>query len=605
MTIQACFAATLVDEWERCGITDAVICPGSRSTPIALALCRSSIRIHVKIDERSAAFYAIGISKATQRVVVVVVTSGTAAAELHPAVVESDLGGVAILVVTADRPAEMHWVGSPQTFEQDGIYGSSVRWAFNPGVARVEASHAWRSMACRAFLEAKFGPRGPGPVHLNLPFTEPLLGDPNEPCILPEGRTERLAWHVWAAGARPPSLDLVKFIASKADSEGLILAGYQPGVEQDSYARGLVGLAECLGWPLLGDSQSGVRSIASANLIASADCLLRSEAFCAAVGPDVVLRFGRPWASKVLSQWLARIDAHQILVDPFWAWSDPERRSSLMVSCDPSALCESVIAQLELARSGKSLRSDGRWAGFWREAEASAQNAMDELFALDKHLTEPWIARHLVSSMHREDCLWVSSSMAVREVEWFSVPGANHPVVLSNRGVNGIDGVVSAASGAANSDKFNLVVLLVGDIAFLHDGSALGGLPDGTRIVVVVVDNCGGEIFSMLPQASMLDDGEFDELFRTPQKCDLAEVARSQGAKVVHADNRESFIAAFDDASKTVDVSDPACAQVIVCRVEPRSTGAVHQSIEREVASRIKALSTKQAIENKSGNDGD
>ena len=201
---QAAFAATLVDEWVRAGVAHAVVCPGSRSTPLALAVADApGLAVHVRLDERSAAFCALGIGMATGMPAVVVVTSGTAAAELHAAVVEADLAGVPLLLCTADRPPELRGVGAPQTIEQAHLYGSAVRWFADPGVPDEAARASWRSLGSRVVAESVAGPRGPGPVHLNLPFREPLLGDAATGGV-PAGRPAGGPWHRTASGPVTP-----------------------------------------------------------------------------------------------------------------------------------------------------------------------------------------------------------------------------------------------------------------------------------------------------------------------------------------------------------------------------------------------------------------
>ncbi|HLH47502.1 MAG TPA: 2-succinyl-5-enolpyruvyl-6-hydroxy-3-cyclohexene-1-carboxylic-acid synthase, partial [Acidimicrobiales bacterium] len=319
--VQAAFAAVLVDEWARAGLTDAVVAPGSRSTPLLAALAADGrLRLHVVLDERSAGFTALGLGLATGRPAPVVTTSGTAAVELHPAVVEADQAGVPLLAVTADRPPELHRVGAPQTVVQAGLFGGSVRFSADPGVADAATAGSWRSLASRAVLETTDHPAGPGPVHLNLHFREPLLGPASE---LPPGRPDGGPWHA-AAGRRAldPPAGFVTRLAAVAGDRGLVVAGAGAGAAA-------LRLGEVLRWPVLADPRSGARR-PHPLVVAAADALLRTDPV-RDWRPDHVLRLGRPWASKVLAQWLGALpgEVTQVLVDPAGAWSDPERTAGL------------------------------------------------------------------------------------------------------------------------------------------------------------------------------------------------------------------------------------------------------------------------------------
>ncbi len=324
--IQAGFCTTLVDEWARAGVTDAVVAPGSRSTPLVTALAADErIRVHVVLDERSAGFVALGIGLATGRPAPVVTTSGTAAVELHPAVVEADQAGVPLLAVTADRPPELHHVGAAQTIEQDGMFGGTLRWAVSPGVPEAGAAGSWRSLGSRAVAESCTSRRGP--VHLNLAFREPLLGDPAG--WVPAGRPGGRPWH--ASSSVAPAVvagPLVDTLAASAGSRGVIVAGNGAG---DPIA--VLALARALGWPVLADPRSGCRQ-PDPMVVAAADALLRSPPV-AGWRPDIVLHMGRPWASKVVGQWLAGGgDVLHVLVDPERAWTDPDRIAGLVTDAE-------------------------------------------------------------------------------------------------------------------------------------------------------------------------------------------------------------------------------------------------------------------------------
>jgi len=490
--VQATFVATLVDEWCRSGLRDVVVCPGSRSTPLALAFAlRPDLTLHVRIDERSAAFFAIGRALATHRPVAIVVTSGTAAAELHAAVAEADLASVPLLVLTADRPPELHGVGAPQTIVQSALFGAMVRRFEEPGVARLEVSGSWRALANRLWSAALGTQHDPGPVHLNAAFVEPLLGTSLE---LPEGRDEAIQWRVARGGA-----DAV----CDVDVRGRrVLAVVGRGTGSDIIAE-----CEALDWVVLGDATAQ-------GSLAYFDTLLRDAAFAHAMKPDLVVRMGGAPASKVLAEQLR-------------AWRAP----TVGLTCagridDPDGLVRELIAGRP-SSGVERLRADPSYAASWRTASSSLEARLASVETVDDELNEVIVARTVVAmSGELGVALTLGSSMPVRDVEWWSPP--RRAATYSNRGANGIDGVVSTVFGVCAGAKG---LGLVGDITLLHDVSGLvDGLGEtGGSCVLVVNDNRGGGIFSFLPQANALADERFEQLFATPRPHDLEGIARAFG----------------------------------------------------------------------------
>lgn len=528
--VQAAFCAVLVDEWARAGVRDAVVAPGSRSTPLVIALdADPGIRVHVVLDERSAGFMALGIALATGRPTVVATTSGTAAVELHPAVVEAHHAGVPLIVATSDRPAELHHVGAPQTVDQEGLFSRSVRWSVEPGVADPGSMGSWRSIGSRVPAEALVGSAGPGPVHVNLAFREPLVGDAAT-IQAPPGRPGGAPWHTASgrnSGGNPPA-DVVGLLASHAGGRGLVVAGDGCGDP-----RGLLRYAAELGWPVLADPRSGCRAAGTpGGVVASADLLLRVPEIANGWVPDLVVRTGAPWASKVVSQWLASLPAEvpQILCDPWSRWRDPERMASHTVATAGSDLLRAAASHATGPTS---------WAARWRRAEEAAQSALDSLLGAggELELSEPAIARALAGGVPTGARLVVSSSMPVRDVEWFG-PSVQGPDVLSNRGANGIDGVLSTAIGVAAGDP-RPVVALLGDLAFLYDaGSLLWAADRDLSLTVVVVDNAGGGIFSFLPQARTLPADRFERYWGTPHGVDIVAIAGAYGVASSRVETR-------------------------------------------------------------------
>ena len=511
VTAQAAFAATLVDEWLRAGVTDVVLAPGSRSTPLALAVDAAPLRVHVHIDERSAGFYALGFALATGRPAPVVVTSGTAAAELHAAVVEAHHACVPLVVCTSDRPPELQGVGAPQTIEQRSLFGDVLRWQADVGAVGDLPPSAWRSLAARSVAAAVGGPRGPGPVQLNLGFRDPLVGEPGT--LIPPGRGGGDPWHRVVHGA-----DTVADVPAALVSgrRGVIVAG--PGAGDP---RGVASLAGALGWPVLAAPASGCRGGPGA--VSAFDAIVRHPATGERLAPDVVVHLGGAPASKVLGAWLDAAADH-LVADPFGTWPDPQRCASYLVAAPPAALCRGILA------GGPAAAPDG-WARDWAAAEAAAQAAIDDVLASHPEATEPGVARMLSGFLGSADSLLVASSMPIRDVEWYGAP-AMACRVAANRGANGIDGLVSTALGLGAGSSGRTAALL-GDLALLHDaGGLLGAARRGVDCCLVVVDNDGGGIFSFLPQAD-LPAAQFERLWGTPHGIDLLALVGAYGITAV------------------------------------------------------------------------
>ncbi|MHB1251985.1 MAG: 2-succinyl-5-enolpyruvyl-6-hydroxy-3-cyclohexene-1-carboxylic-acid synthase [Acidimicrobiales bacterium] len=508
--VQATFAATLFDEWSRSGLTDVVVCPGSRSTPLAVASAANpALTLHVRIDERSAGFFAIGRALVTKRPVAVLVTSGSAAAELHAAVAEADLANVALLVVTADRPPELHGVGAPQTIEQRDLYGSMVRRFEEPGVARHEASASWRALATRLWLSAAGGPDPAGPVHLNAAFSEPLLGEALE---LPAARSEGTPWRTQRTTVAEPA---------RIDVKGQrVLAVVGHGVDPEV-------IADCraLDWVVLGDATAQATT-------PYFDPLLRDDRFSKEVRPDVIIRLGGLPASKVLATRLREWDVRTLALLGAGVVADPDG----LVGEDCTGLPD---------RDDPAHRADGDYALMWSRASASVDEWLTREANDDDALTEPTVARTVVEmSTERRVPLVIGSSMPFRDVEWWAPP--RQSPTFANRGTNGIDGVVSTVLGVSAAQ---CGVGLVGDLTMLHDVSGLvDGLGEaGGACVLVVVDNRGGGIFSFLPQASALAPERFEMLFGTPRPHDLTAIAAAFGHRALSVGTRAELRDAIAD----------------------------------------------------------
>ena len=551
--VQATFVATLVDEWVRGGVRAAVVCPGSRSTPLALALAaHRDVTVQVQHDERSGGFLALGWALAGGAPVVVLTTSGTATAELHPAVVEAHHAGVPLLVCTADRPPELQDVGAPQTIDQTHLYGRAVRWFADPGVAHAPGSGRWRALAARALAEAVGPPAGP--VQLNLPFREPLVGTPGP---LPPGRADGRPWATVVA-ASTGGVDLAPLVGRR----GVLIAGPDSG-----HRDNVLGIAEALGWPVVADPRSQAW-VDDPHVVAHLDGILRSDAARAALRPDVVLRLGEPPASRVVNEWFAASGAEQIVVAGT-GWSDPDATAAVVVRSAPAGLVGAV--------DGSAPAAPGMWLGHWQAAASAAAMVVAE--GRSAQPNEPDVTRDLVAALPDGGQLVVSSSMPIRDLERYAVPRAGLRV-LANRGANGIDGVVSTAVGAALTGR--PTALLIGDIAFLHDSNGLlGAAQRGVDLVAVVVDNDGGGIFSFLPQATTLPGDRFETLFGTPHGLDLVALAQAYGV--------EARSVTTDAGPAAAEALDKGGIHVLVVRTTRPANVDVHHQVDDAIATAVTA----------------
>jgi 2-succinyl-5-enolpyruvyl-6-hydroxy-3-cyclohexene-1-carboxylate synthase len=536
------FAVTLVDELVRCGLRDAVLAPGSRSAPLAIALWQragddASLRLHVRLDERSAAFLALGLAKASGRPVAVACTSGTAAANFHPAVIEADESGVPLLVLTADRPPELRGTGANQAIDQLKLYGGAVRWFAEAGVpeARPGMNAYWRSLSCRAWMAAAGAGGGfPGPVHLNLPLRDPLvpgLPDPAGNSRWPEpmdGRAGGAPWTRWAAPSSGPAQqgpsgpDGPGTLDLPWAERGVIVAG-----DGAAGAPGLLRLAAAAGWPVLAEPSSGARQ--GRHALAAYQYLLEHPGFLATNRPDLVICAGRPGLSRGQTAFLrqaAADGARQVVLAQGPArWADPARTAT-----DLAAAVRLTGTPRRPARRGQR---DGPldWLGRWQQADAAARAAADAVLDTGGELTEPRLARDLGAALPAGALLWAASSLPIRDLDRH-LAVRDGLRVLASRGASGIDGLISSAAGAALAHQAaggGPAAALLGDLAFLHDAPGLFAGPEEARpdLVLVVANNDGGGIFSTLEQAAV--PGPFERVFGTPHRARLAGLAAAAG----------------------------------------------------------------------------
>jgi 2-succinyl-5-enolpyruvyl-6-hydroxy-3-cyclohexene-1-carboxylate synthase len=511
------------EELARCGVAGACTSPGSRSTPLVLTLAREpGLPTTSHVDERSGAFFALGLVKATGRPAVLACTSGTAAANYLPAVIEAHESGLPLIVLTADRPPELRDVGAGQTIDQIKLYGSAAKWFVEVGnhAATPERLRWIRQLACRAVWTAMDG--RPGPVHLNFPLREPLVLDEE----LGPDATARAGGAPYTARVQAPQDPgpLVSWL--REHRRGVIVAGRD---ERDG-PDGLVALAEALAWPLLADPLSGARRGGAA--IAHYDALLRVPDAMAT--PECVLRVGDLPTSKPLRAWLRSLDVPQaaLVGGGGRGWHDPD------------AVVDTIfdLRRGALAAIDEPWQVDAAWLGTWRAADATAAKALRA--TLGDELNEPRVAIELATAVPDEARVLVAASMPIRDAETFW-PVDARAVALANRGANGIDGTVSTAYGLAAASG-RPTYLHIGDVALAHDaGGLLAGKRLGVPLTIVVVDNAGGGIFDFLPVATQRD--AYEEHVATPTGIDVADLARAYGGRYEQVEDVATLRALLGD----------------------------------------------------------
>jgi 2-succinyl-5-enolpyruvyl-6-hydroxy-3-cyclohexene-1-carboxylate synthase len=497
---------------------------------------------------------------------VVACTSGTAAAQLAPAVIEAHEARVPLLVLTADRPPELREVGAGQTIDQIKLYGSAAKWFFEVGnhEATGERLHWARALACRAYWTALDGE--PGAVHLNWPLREPLVPDAPLPAD-DSGRPGGLPW----TSRRPasprleegPLAELAGVIG--AHPRGVIVAGRHEA--DDELATATKALAERAGYPLLADPLSGARAGPAA--IAHYDILLRDARFAAGCAPELVLRIGDLPTSKPLRQWLAAAtNSRQLAVGAHAGRQDPDSVLTEVMPADPAGTLAAVNQAI-------SPQGDRQWLERWTACDARAARALDSILA--RRMSEPGVARELGMRLPSEVTLFVASSMPVRDVETFWPARDEPPRVLSNRGANGIDGTVSAAFGAVAAAN-GPVVLLIGDVALAHD---IGGLLAARRLdlalTIVLLNNGGGGIFDFLPVATQTD--VYEEHVATPPSLDFAQAAALYGLGYPPPPpDLDAFAGAVDDSLASER------ANLIEVRSDRAANVQLHRHVWEQVA---------------------
>lgn len=524
------YVGAFVEELARAGVHHVCLCPGSRSTPLAMTFAEhDAFKLWMHLDERSCAFFGLGLAKAAREPVVLICTSGTAAANFFPAVAEAHQAHVPLIVLTADRPPELRETGAPQTIDQIKLYGDYAKWFAEIALpeANVEMLRYVRTMACRAVATAAATPAGV--VHFNMPFREPLVPMATE---LTVSEAERDAYFGRADGK--PFVTITPAMATPEDGamemlaaqlqkteRGLIVAGMQNDCR---FPQAVVAVANKLGYPILADPLSEVRvgKHGRENVIDSYDAFLRDANVGRQLAPDVVLRFGAIPTSKPVLQYLqSHAGARQIVVDAD-GWNEPAHIASEMVRGDAVLVCEA------LTQKTTSVRMDSGWLTEWREINAKTKRAVTAQIETYDELFEGRVFTELAELLPEDAILFVSSSMPVRDLDTFFPANGRQVRFLSNRGANGIDGVVSTALGAGAVSGGPLL-LAIGDLAFAHDmNGLLAAKLHKLNALVVLMNNDGGGIFSFLPQAA--HPAHFEQLFGTPSGLEFEHAAKLYGA---------------------------------------------------------------------------
>jgi 2-succinyl-5-enolpyruvyl-6-hydroxy-3-cyclohexene-1-carboxylate synthase len=540
-----------VDELTRSGVRHFCVCPGSRSTPLALTIARHpAAKLWMHFDERSAAFFGLGLAKTLREPVALVCTSGTAAANFMPAVVVAFLARIPLVVLTADRPHELRGVGAPQTIDQVNLFGAHAKWFVD--LAEPDATPAMlrytRVVASRAVATARRGPAGP--VHINCPYREPLLPDPALAAAATEQRPDQRPYVTVAAGRRAPDEALLAALAGelRAAPHGLIICGPQ---DDPALAGAATALAAALGYPILADPLSGLRhgSHDRALVLDCYDAFLRDGAFVERFAPDLVLRFGAMPVSKPVLLYLQRHSTcRQIVVDGDDGWNEPTLLASDLIHADARLLCLALVDTLshtepsELDRfAPASVAKHSAWANAWQAADRCSRAAIGgRLESLDE-LFEAKVFAELAALLPDGALLYAGNSMPIRDLDTFFYGGSHAVRLLANRGATGIDGVVTSALGAAAAR--GPAVLVIGDLSFYHDSNGLlAALQHHLNLTIVLLNNDGGGIFSFLPQAG--EPEHFETLFGTPTGLDFRPLAQMYGARYERVGDWPAFRAA-------------------------------------------------------------
>ena len=553
--------------------------PGSRSTPLAIALAsHPAIKVWTHLDERSASFFALGMAKYARRAVAILCTSGSAAANFFPAVIEARYARVPLIVLTADRPHELRDTGAPQTIDQIRLYGAHVKWFVEMALPEATASSLRyaRTIACRAVAEASATPAGP--VHLNFPFREPFIPPAADHAPIADGAPDGSAHIIVDDSAPAPSDEAVAALAAEIRdrARGLIICG--PNNATD-YAEAVGRLGAHLAFPILPDPLSQVRCGPHdrSTVADSYDAFLRVEEFTRRYAPEIVLRFGSLPTSKPLVRYLEGQGAacRQIFVDGS-GWNDTALLPARVLHADPRLLCTRL---LDLLREHRPASGSNQWCQDWLQIASLARSAIARHLEGLQIPFEGKVFAELAALLPPGAVLYAGNSMPVRDLDTF-FPARTSPIrFMSNRGANGIDGVVSSALGAGANAGVP-IVLAIGDLAFYHDSNGLlAAKLHRLQATIVLLNNNGGGIFSFLPQADYPE--HFEQLFGTPHGLDFSRFAAAYDAGFTRIATWQGFRSAVGQALESPAVN------IVEVPTERASNVRLHREVWTAVASAI------------------
>jgi 2-succinyl-5-enolpyruvyl-6-hydroxy-3-cyclohexene-1-carboxylate synthase len=564
------YLAAFIDELVGNGVDEVVISPGSRSTPLALLFTHHpGVKTYINVDERSAAFFGLGIAKAKKKPVAILCTSGTAAANYYPAVIEARYAKVPLIVLTADRPHELREVGAPQAINQLDLYGKHVKWSVDmalpessPGILQYAKASAARGASLSLSAPA-------GPVHFNFPIREPLIPALDEELFSNTRREKRVAGGVRGLSSEMRD-DLISIVREK--QKGLIICG--PGLDATAI-HSITDFAEHLGFPIIADPLSQLRSgdHSKVNVIETYDAFLKIEEVKKVSRPELIIRFGAMPVSKPLTLFLKGLSDV-----PFWVvssgeeWQDPIAKATDFIYCDERLFCMDLKTRSENKEAG--------WLQQWKSINDIARNILQ---TGDQPWNEGKAVKQLIEQLPDGASIFASNSMPIRDIDTFFFNREGSVTVHANRGANGIDGVVSTALGMSTGNT--PMYLLIGDLAFFHD---LNGLLIAKRynldMTIVVMNNNGGGIFSFLPQAS--DGTYFEELFGTPMDLDFSSAAAFYGAHYSLVKEESEFSDALKHAEQHKGIK---IVEVLTNREE---NVAIHRKlwnfVSQEIAGKLK-----------------
>ncbi len=579
------WAEIFVDELARAGLRAACIAPGSRSTPLTLAFAaHPDITVYSLLDERGAAFFALGLALATGQPAALVCTSGTATANFYPAIIEANVAHVPLLVLTTDRPPELRHSGANQTIDQLKMYGDHVRWFVDVALPEANppalALRALRTLANRAVAATQGFP--PGPVHLNFPFRKPL-----EPIPVPgdapaaEIGAARPGHEPFARLSRgqllPSALQIDALTrAVQSSRRGLIVCG--PRCPGDNFPAAVTQLAQAAGLPVLADALSGVRfgphlTNSDGHILGGYDTFLQRGVVSHWEPPDLIIRFGAMPISQLLNDYIAAgQSARHIQVSETGVWQDDTHTTADFIWAEATAVCQAVTHRLAQQLAAPP---NAGWLAQWQQAEQRSWEIISQVQA--ETFFEGRLLAEVVELMPHPAALFVASSLPVRHLDQFARPHPAELRVLANRGASGIDGTIASALGVAAGSRLPLV-LVCGDLAFYHDLNSLLALRRcGVNATIVLINNNGGGIFHRLPIANF--EPPFTELFVTPPNLSFAAAAQMFGLEYSHINQPTDFKAAFCAA-----VQSPAPHLIEV------STSATHHEETRRAIARQMAL---------------